>query len=717
MDKNYSGIDYFRFAASLLIIAIHTSPFASFSETGDFILTRVVARVAVPFFLMTSGFFLISRYAYDNSKLWAFVKKTGIIYVAAIVIYIPVNIYNSYFRMDNLLPNIIKDIVFDGTLYHLWYLPAAIVGAVIAWYLVRKFKYQTALIVTAALYFIGLFGDSYYGLSEKIGVLKGLYNLIFQISDHTRNGIFFAPIFFVLGGLIADNRRKIEFKKSICGFSISLALMFIEALILHFCHLQRHDSMYIFLLPCMYFFFNIILQFRGRRIMLLRTSSLIIYIIHPMMIVVIRLFAKLLHLEGLLVDNSVVHYIIVCLSSVAFGAAATILLTKYRPKKVRYDSRTDRAYIEINLGNLEHNVRVLKKAIPPKCKLMAVVKAQAYGHGIYEISTHLEKIGVRAFAVATIDEGISLRKYGIRSEILILGYTSIYRASELKKYDLTQTLISLEYANALNKQGVMINAHVKIDTGMHRLGISNDDFLDVKKVFYMKNINVCGIFTHLCCSDSSVPDDVEFTKGQISNFYKLISDLKENGISIPKIHIQSSYGLFNYSELKCDYVRTGVALYGVKSLPDDSAKLRLDLRAVLSLKSRVILIRQIEKGDCVGYGRSFIAERDTKIAILPIGYGDGFPRSLSDGNGRALISQYIVPVIGRICMDQLAVDITDTEGITVGDVATLIDTEGCNDLSADVVAQNSYSISNELLCRMGERLPVNINRGNIKQKV
>ena len=276
-------------------------------------------------------------------------------------------------------------------------------------------------------------------------------------------------------------------------------------------------------------------------------------------------------------------------------------------------------YIEINLGNLEHNVRVLKKAIPPKCKLMAVVKAQAYGHGIYEISTHLEKIGVRAFAVATIDEGITLRKYGIRSEILILGYTSVYRASELKKFDLTQTLISFEYADALNKQGVMINAHVKIDTGMHRLGISNDDFLDVKKVFTMKNINVCGIFTHLCCSDSSVPDDVEFTKMQISGFYKLISDLKENGISIPKIHIQSSYGLFNYSELKCDYVRTGVALYGVKSLPDDSAKLRLDLRAVLSLKSRVILIRQIEKGDCVGYGRSFIAERDVNTTKTPAG--------------------------------------------------------------------------------------------------
>ncbi len=706
MNKNYTGIDYFRFIASLLIIAIHTSPLGSFSEIGDFMLTRIIARVAVPFFLMTSGFFLISRYAYNNSKLWMFVKKTTLIYGAAMLIYIPINIYNGYFRMDNLLPNIIKDIVFDGTLYHLWYLPASIVGSAIAWYLVRKFDYGTALFVTTILYFIGLFGDSYYGLSEKIGILGGFYNLIFQISDYTRNGIFFAPIFFVLGGLIADNRRKNEFRKSICGFSISFALMFIEALILHFCNLQRHDSMYIFLLPCMYFFFNIILQFRGKRIMWLRTSSLIIYVIHPMMIVVIRLFAKLLHLEGLLVDNSVVHYIMVCLSSVAFGTAVTMLWTKYRPKKVLYDSATDRAYIEIDLNNLEHNVRTLKKAMPPKCRLMAVVKAQAYGHGAYEISTNLEKIGVRSFAVATIDEGISLRKYGIHSEILILGHTSVYRASELKKYNLTQTLISFEYANALNKQGVMVNAHIKIDTGMHRLGISNNDFLDVKKVFAMKNINVCGMFTHLCCSDSNMPDDIAFTRRQIEDFYDLIDNLKESGISIPKLHIQSSYGFLNYPELRCSYVRAGVALYGVKTLPDDNIKLQLDLRPVLSLKSQVVLIRQIEKGDTVGYGRRFIAERNSRIAILPIGYGDGFPRSLSDGNGKVLIGQYIVPVIGRICMDQLAVDITDAEEVAVGDIATLIDTEGYDEFSAAVVAKNAGSISNELLCRMGERLPV-----------
>ena len=245
---------------------------------------------------------------------------------------------------------------------------------------------------------------------------------------------------------------------------------------------------------------------------------------------------------------------------------------------------------------------------------------------------------------------------------------------------------------------------------MHRLGISSDDFSDIKKVFAMKNINVCGVFTHLCCPDSSIPDDIAFTIGQIDDFYALIGNLKKSGISIPEFHIQSSYGFLNYPELRCSYVRTGVALYGVKTLPDDNTELQLDLRPVLSLKSRVVLIRQIEKGDPIGYGRSFIAERNSRIAILPIGYGDGFPRSLSDSNGSVLIGQYIVPVIGRICMAQLAVDITDAEGIVVGDIATLIDTEGYAELSAVVVAKNSGSISNELLCRMGERLPIIIKR-------
>lgn len=540
-NKNYTGIDYFRFIAALLIVAIHTSPLASFSETGDFILTRIIARVAVPFFLMTSGFFLISRYTYNTEKLGAFVKKTALIYGAAILIYIPINIYNGYFKMDNLLPNIIKDIVFDGTLYHLWYLPASIIGAVIAWYLVKKLDYPKALIVASVLYLIGLFGDSYYGITEKISCLNSLYDYIFQVTDHTRNGIFFAPIFFIIGGLIADNRPQITFGKSIWGFAVSFALMFGEAFALHHFDLQRHDSMYVFLLPCMYFLFNVILHFKGKRLVTLRTTSLIIYIIHPMMIVVIRLFSKLFHLQSMLVENSIVHYFMVCLTSVVFGAVLTAIWNKYKPKKAKHTTDTDRAYLEIDLNNLEHNVKVLKGAMPQKCKLMAVVKAEAYGHGIYEIATHLGKIGVKAFAVATIDEGIKLRQYGVSGEILILGYTAPARAKELRKYDLTQTLIDYEYSLLLNKQGYAVMTHIKVDTGMHRLGFDAKDIENISAVFSMKHIKVSGIYTHLCAADSVDEKDIFFTNVQIESFYNLLNQLKEKGITIPKIHIQSSY--------------------------------------------------------------------------------------------------------------------------------------------------------------------------------
>lgn len=705
-NKNYTGIDYFRFIAALLIVAIHTSPLASFSETGDFILTRIIARVAVPFFLMTSGFFLISRYTYNTEKLGAFVKKTALIYGAAILIYIPINIYNGYFKMDNLLPNIIKDIVFDGTLYHLWYLPASIIGAVIAWYLVKKLNYPKALIVASVLYLIGLFGDSYYGITEKISCLNSLYDYIFQVTDHTRNGIFFAPIFFIIGGLIADNRPQITFGKSIWGFAVSFALMFGEAFALHHFDLQRHDSMYVFLLPCMYFLFNVILHFKGKRLVTLRTTSLIIYIIHPMMIVVIRLFSKLFHLQSMLVENSIVHYFMVCLTSVVFGAVLTAIWNKYKPKKAKHTTDTDRAYLEIDLNNLEHNVKVLKGAMPQKCKLMAVVKAEAYGHGIYEIATHLDKIGVKAFAVATIDEGIKLRQYGVSGEILILGYTAPARAKELRKYDLTQTLIDYEYSLLLNKQGYAVMTHIKVDTGMHRLGFDAKDIENISAVFSMKHIKVSGIYTHLCAADSVDEKDIFFTNVQIESFYNLLNQLKEKGITIPKIHIQSSYGLLNYPELKCDYVRAGVSLYGVLSSPNDRTKLQLDLRPVLSLKSRVILLREIKKGDSVGYSRSFVANRDSLIAVLPVGYADGYPRNLSCGKSYVLINGHQAPVVGKICMDQLAVDVTDIPDIKVGITATLIGKDGDEEISASMIADNSESITNELLSRMGQRLKI-----------
>ena len=719
--ESYTGIDVFRLVAAVLIITIHTSPLVGLSETGDFILTRIVARVAVPFFFVTSGFFLISRYHYQTAKLCAFVKKTLLIYGAAIVLYIPVNLYNGYFKMEYLLPNLIKDIVFDGTLYHLWYLPASVIGGVIAWGLVKKLDYRKAFAVAAVLYLVGLFGDSYYGVIKNVPIFSGFYALIFQVSDYTRNGIFFAPVFFIMGGFIADYSDRGENKSEIvCDqsvrkkseskcFGLSMALMLVEGLVLHHFQVQRHDSMYVFLLPCVYFLFLVLLQFRGKRYVWLRDLSLVVYLIHPMMIVVIRMFAKVLHLQGLLVDNSVVHFLAVTVASVAFGAAAVALWGRFGRRRKKRHTDMDRAYIEINLENLAHNVAVLKAAMSSRCELMAVVKAEAYGHGMCEIAVHLDKIGVRAFAVATIDEGIRLRRCGIRGEILILGYTVPERAWELRKYDLAQTLIDYAYACRLNEQGCRVKVHVKVDTGMHRLGFdaghhSNTHIKEILDVFAMEHFDVKGIYTHLCVADSLEEEDVLFTRQQIADFYGVLKRLKKEGIRIPKIHIQSSYGLLNYPELKCSYVRAGIALYGVLSTPDAQTKLQLDLRPVLSLKTKVVLIRFVPQGESVGYGRTFVADRDSVIAILSIGYADGFPRSLSNRAGYVLINGGCAPIVGRICMDQLAVDVTDIADVEAGMTATLIGYDGGKEIAAPVVADDAGSITNELFSRMGSRL-------------
>lgn len=289
---------------------------------------------------------------------------------------------------------------------------------------------------------------------------------------------------------------------------------------------------------------------------------------------------------------------------------------------------------------------------------------------------------------------------------MILGYTAPARARELRKYDLTQTLIDYEYALILNKQGCKIKAHIKVDTGMHRLGFNKEDIGNISAVFSMKYIKVSGIYTHLCVADSAQEKDICFTNMQIESFYNLLKQLKGKGVTIPQIHIQSSYGLLNYPELKCDYVRAGVSLYGVLSSPNDRTKLQFDLRPVLSLKSRVVLLREVKKGDSVGYSRSFVADRDSFIAVLPVGYADGYPRNLSCGKGYVLINGYRAPVVGRICMDQLTVDVTDIPDVKVGITATLMGTDGNEEISAPTVAENAGSISNELLARMGKRLPI-----------
>jgi serine/alanine racemase len=368
----------------------------------------------------------------------------------------------------------------------------------------------------------------------------------------------------------------------------------------------------------------------------------------------------------------------------------------------RYD--TDRAYLEIDLNNLKHNVNVLNEKLPSNCELMAVVKASAYGHGMEEVAKCVNQLGVKAFAVATVDEGIELRKYGITGEILVLGYTNPKRASELYTYNLTQTLIDYDYSVALNTQGYLIKSHIKIDTGMHRLGFDNEDIKKIIEVFSMKNIDVYGIYTHLCVADSLDEEDIAFTNMQINAFNRVLDEIKHNELNLPKVHIQSSYGFLNYPDLKCNYIRAGVSLYGVYSSDKDLTRLHLDLKPVLSLKSKIVLVRNVKKGESVGYGRSFIATRDTLIAVLSIGYADGYPRNLSCGKSFVLINGYKAPIVGRICMDQLTVDVTDIPNVKSGITATLIGKDGNEEIRAAQVADYSGSITNELLSRMGNRL-------------
>lgn len=267
-------------------------------------------------------------------------------------------------------------------------------------------------------------------------------------------------------------------------------------------------------------------------------------------------------------------------------------------------------------------------------------------------------------------------------------------------------MIDYEYSLLLDEQGYKVTAHIKVDTGMHRLGFDADDTKEIVTAFSLENIEITGIFTHLCSADSRAEEDVDFTHKQIGEFYNSLDNLRKGGVRIPKVHIQSSYGLLNYPEIKSDYVRAGIALYGVLSSPNDETKLKLDLRPVLSLKARVVLLRKIRKGETVGYSRAFTASRDSLIAILPIGYADGFPRNLSCGKSIVLICGQKAPIIGKICMDQLAVDVTDISNIKIGSIATLIGKDENDEIAAPTVAESSESITNELLSRMGRRLNI-----------
>lgn len=360
-----------------------------------------------------------------------------------------------------------------------------------------------------------------------------------------------------------------------------------------------------------------------------------------------------------------------------------------------------RAWKELNYENLKWNVEKLKEHLPEHCTFMAVVKADAYGHGALPVSSYLNRIGVRAFAVATLQEGIALRKAGIQGEILIMGYTPPQDACLLTANDLIQTAADCAHAKALNAAAPYpVKVHLKIDTGMRRLGERAEHIDALASLFSLPRLRILGMYSHLCVADSQEIDDILFTRVQISSFLRTVEILREKGCDPGKLHLQSSYGVLNYPGLPMDYARFGIAMYGVLSSPDSRLLERVSLRPVLSLHARIATVRDLHPGETVSYGRHFRAEVPMRAATVTIGYADGLPRSLSGTELPVLVRGRRAHVIGNICMDQLIIDVTGIPEARPGDVVTFLGTDGNQTLRAEEMAEKAGTITNELLCRL-----------------
>lgn len=335
--RQYGGLDWFRIISAILVITIHTSPLLSFGELPDFILTRIIARVAVPFFLMVSGFFILPSIpeGKDLSRLYRQLGRLGLLYLISAVLYVPIMWYSGYFGEDFSIVGLLKDILINGTFYHLWYLPAAIFGLFLVGLLLRFCKDWVVLLISGGLYVLGLLGDSYYGFTTGVSWLKQLYEGMFRISEYTRNGLFFVPLFLIMGyylGKQEERRSRLSTFQIVLGLSISGVLMLGEGLLLHYLGWQRHDSMYILLPFVMIFLFIGMCRWEitgGKR---LGKIAMLVYIIHPAMIVAVRLAGKVTKLTKWVVDQSLIHFILVTIGSFAAAYVLTIWSNR-KPKK------------------------------------------------------------------------------------------------------------------------------------------------------------------------------------------------------------------------------------------------------------------------------------------------------------------------------------------------------------------------------------------------
>lgn len=372
-----------------------------------------------------------------------------------------------------------------------------------------------------------------------------------------------------------------------------------------------------------------------------------------------------------------------------------------------------RTWAEIDLDAAAHNFRAVRQAVNPGSKVCCVVKADAYGHGAVRMAQEYEALGADWFAVSNLEEALQLRLSGITRPVLVLGFTPAEEAISLAEHNISQCVYSSEYAEALSgcaqAAGVTVNIHVKIDTGMSRLGFYFQDIdrdggalQQVKRVCTLPGLHPEGIFTHFAVSDGGVNGDA-FTMRQFGCFKELIEALQREGITFELRHCANSAAIFDYPLSHFDMVRAGIVIYGL--YPSADLRHRPDLHPVLSLRSVVSHVKTLKAGATVSYGRDFTADREMTVATIPVGYADGYPRRLSPGGAQVLIHGRRCPILGRICMDQLMADVSALDSVKIGDAVTLIGRDGEEEILADELAACEGTINYEVICGLSKRVP------------
>ena len=371
-----------------------------------------------------------------------------------------------------------------------------------------------------------------------------------------------------------------------------------------------------------------------------------------------------------------------------------------------------RTWAEVNLDAVEDNYRLIRGAIEDSCKLMCIVKADAYGHGAEYLAREYERLGADWFGVSNIEEAMQLRNAGIQSPILILGYTPASMADKLAPFGLTQTVLSLEYAEALSryavKYGVTVPVHVKVDTGMSRIGLMYQNkerdgktVDEIEAVCRLPRLEARGIFTHFAVSDDGT-DGRAYTEAQFDLFCGVIEALRQRGVEFELRHCCNSGGVLDYPDMHRDMVRAGIILYGL--LPSEKTAHILPLKPAMQLKTVVSMLKDIQPGTTVSYGRAYTAEKPLRVATVPIGYADGYLRCFA-GKADMLVRGQRAPVIGRVCMDQLMLDVSAIPEAAVGSVVTVFGADRGNEIPVEELAGLAGTINYELICLVGKRVP------------